>query len=170
MTAAIGRADTRLAEKHPAIGGVEQGREHIAVMVLRFSSHRCIRRVALFITGLRLFPASFRTNLRRDEGRRSVGQSETALLAGDDGTFHLPAFHGLPWQFVTECHVAVAHLKAHGHLLAAGILTGQQYAASLVVCFGGLGAIHAVVTLHRLALYVLDGQSVSEVADTCSQS
>ena len=123
---------------------MEEGREDVAVTILRGSVHRSIGRVAFLVTGLGLFPAGLRTDLWRDEGGGAVREVETAQFTLDSHALHLLAPYVLAGNGVAEGNVVVAHLEDDAEALMILVLNVDDGLRGLVIMRRGLGAAHGI--------------------------
>ena len=106
----VAAVHTGLADECPvASADVEEPGEGVAVSVLRTFAHRGIRLVALFVAGLRTFPAYHGVALWSQEGRGALGKVKAGGFPFDDDASRLAEAR----QFVAECHVVVAHAEDH---------------------------------------------------------
>ena len=142
--AAVVGAHARLGNQCPAIGQMEEGREDVAVTILRLHRHGCISRVAFLVRGLGLFPARLGTYLRRDKGGRAVGEVETAEFRDDARAFVLYLTDLLTGNQIAEGDIVVGDLEEHAERAAVLVLEVQRQGVGLVNGRRSLGAAHLI--------------------------
>ena len=176
VRAAIATAHTCLGDQGPALLltlsalNMKQCREDIAMTVLGSDIHGGVGRVALLIAGLRLFPTSLWSDLRRDEGGGPVGEQETAFLLIDDRAFVFLAIELLTRDTVAESDVVVADLEDDAERPSFLILEVECQLVGMVFGRGSLGAAHGIAVEHFFFVTIFHGQSMREVANACLQS
>ena len=135
---------------------MEEGREDVAVTILRLYRHGCISRVAFLIRGLGLFPARLGAYLRRDKGGRAVGEVETAEFRGNARAFVLYLTDLLTGNQIAEGDIVVGDLEEHAERAAVLVPEVQRQGVGLVNGRRSLGAAHLIGLVDGASLGIHD--------------